>query len=93
MPILRAFLPPLICTIEIILRFGRFIPLLLKQDPIQLDITIVHYQVLGHESFQLVTIDYIKGTVVLEASHEILDTVFVCFPVFLVFLDLNLRIR
>jgi len=71
----------------------RFASLLLEQNSVELHVAVVHDQVLGHESLQLVAVNHVEGTVVLQASHQVSHTVLVLLPFFLVLLDLNLGVR
>ena len=70
-----------------------FVLLLLHEYAIQLDVAVVHDQIFGHESFQIIAIDDIKGTVLSQATHEVLHAALVGFPLLNVALDLHLGVR
>ena len=69
-----------------------YLILLLHKDSIKFDIAVVHYEVLTHEAFQAITIDYIKSTVLPQASHQVLHTSLIRFPFFDMSLHLHLRV-
>ena len=66
--------------------------LLLDENSIQLNIAIVHDQVLLHEALQRVTIDHIKSAVLSQAAHQALHTLLVGLPLLDMTLDLDLSI-
>ena len=66
---------------------------LLHEHTIQFDVAVIHDKVLGHEAFQSVPIDHVKGAMLSQASHQLLDTLLVRFPLLDVALDLHLSLR
>ena len=89
----RALLSSIIALPEIRVRKIILFTSLVGKDSIEFDVAVVHHEVLRHESFQLVSIDDIESTVVLQAAHQVLNALFKGLPIFLVLLHLQLRIR
>ena len=89
----RALLSSIIALPVIRVRKIILFTSLVGKDAIEFDVAIVHHKILRHESFQLVSIDDIESTVVLQAAHQVLNALFKGLPVFLVLLHLQLRVR
>ena len=66
--------------------------LLLDKHTVQLNVAVVHDQVLLHEALQCVTIDHIKSAVLSQAAHQALHTLLVGLPLLDMTLDLDLSI-
>ena len=64
----------------------------MHQDTVQLDVAVVHDEVLRHEAFEVVAVDDIEGTVLAQASHQVLYAALVGFPLLDVALDLHLGV-
>ena len=84
-----------IIVVRLVLLIAIFIIvlLLLHEYAIQLDVAVVHDKIFGHESFQVIAIDHIEGTVLAQAAHEVLHAALVGFPLFDVALHLHLSVR
>lgn len=81
-------------TIEVVAVLMRvdLMLLLLDEDPIQLDIAVVHDQVLLHEAFEAVAIDDIECTVLPQTPHQALHALLVRLPLLHMALHLHLSI-
>ena len=91
--LVRALLPAIIALPEIRVWMIILLTSLVGKDAIEFDVAVVHHEVFRHESFQLVPINDIESTVVLQASHQVLNALFKGLPIFLVLLHLQLRVR
>lgn len=59
----------------------------------QFDVAVVHNQVFAKEALQYVTINYIKLVVASQTAHQLVNTLFVVFPLLAMLLNLNLSLR
>ena len=66
--------------------------LLLDEDPVQLDVAVVHDEVLLHEALEAVPIDDIEGAMLPQAAHQTLHTLLVRLPLLHMALHLNLSV-
>lgn len=67
--------------------------LLLDQDSIELNVAVVHDEVLLHKAFETVAINDIEGTVLAETPHEVLHAQLIRLPLLDVPLYLDLGVR
>ena len=67
--------------------------LLLREDPMELNVAVVHNQIICEETLQDVAVNHIKLVVGLQATHQPLHASFVIFPLFAMLLNLNLSFR
>ena len=58
-----------IVVVDLAITILTFILLLLDKNSVQLNVAVVHNQILLHETFQAFSIDYIEGTMLTEATH------------------------
>ena len=81
-------------TVEVVavLVWVNLLLLLLDKDPVQLDVAVVHDQVLLHEAFQAVAVDDIECTVLPQAPHQALHALLVRLPFLHMALHLHLCI-
>jgi len=67
--------------------------LLVNCNLIEINIRKIHYKVLSHKSLELLALNHIKLRMLLEAAHELVNSVFIIGPVLLKALDLYLSLR
>ena len=81
-------------TVEVVavLMWVNLVLLLLDEDPVQLDVAVVHDQVLLHEALEAVPIDDIEGAMLPQAPHQTLHTLLVRLPLLHMALHLNLSV-
>lgn len=64
---------------------------LLKENLVDLDVAVIHHEVLGHEVLEHGTVDDVELRVALQTADEVVDSLLVLVPVLFVLLDFVLR--